>query len=273
MYDDIKSMIREGYARIVTEKCIACSQSTFACGLPEAQALEAARRMGYTSAEIGTVPETANLGLGCGHPVRLASLRPGETVLDLGAGAGMDALLAARLVGPEGLVIGLDFTPEMTALAWENARACGGDNTVFAVGDMEAIPLADAVVDVVIANCAINLAPDKERAFREAARVLKPGGRIAVADIVLLAALPEVLLGSVDAYIGCLSGAALYDEYLAAIAAAGFTDVTVVRRSPFLLAFFPFEAVLRVVRACLSPAETAALERSIIALELIGCKV
>lgn len=184
--------------------------------------------IGYSAAEMAAVPEGANLGLGCGNPTALAHLRPGDCVLDLGSGAGFDALLAAQAVGPDGRVIGVDMTPEMIAKAQANASTAGATNVEFRRGTIEELPVADQSVDVVISNCVINLSPDKPRVFREAFRVLKPGGRLLVSDIVLRAPLPEHVLASVAAYVGCVAGAALEADYLQAIADAGFTAVEVV---------------------------------------------
>ena len=169
------------------------------------------------------IPEGANLGLGCGNPVALASLRPGETVLDLGSGGGIDCFLAARKVGPEGRVIGVDMTAEMIHLARENAQKSGLKNVEFRLGEIENLPLEDGSVDAVISNCVINLSTDKERVFREIYRVLKPGGRMMVSDIVLDGELPAKVKDSVAAYTGCIGGALKRDDYLAAIVKAGFT--------------------------------------------------
>jgi len=179
------------------------------------------------------VPEGANLGVGCGAPLALADVRPGETVLDLGSGAGFDALLAAKAVGPTGRVVGVDMTPEMIARAAAHARVAGATHVEFRQGTIEALPLADASVDVVISNCVINLSPEKPRVFREAYRVLRPGGRLALSDLVLRAPLPPGLLRSAEAYVGCIAGAMLRDEYVAAIEAAGFREVEVVSESTF----------------------------------------
>jgi SAM-dependent methyltransferase len=179
------------------------------------------------------VPPGANLGLGCGNPLQLAGVERGETVLDLGSGAGFDVLLAARAVGPEGRVIGVDMTPAMIARAEANARAAGVASVEFRLGHIEALPVEDASVDVVISNCVINLSPEKDRVFREAFRVLRAGGRLAVSDLVLTAALPAGLLRSAEAYVGCIAGAMLRDEYVAAIGRAGFSSVAVVAEGSF----------------------------------------
>jgi arsenite methyltransferase len=222
--DATRATVRERYGRIAEE-------STSCCGAADSRAAAVSRRIGYSEAEIGAAPQGANLGLGCGNPTALASLRPGETVLDLGSGAGFDAFLAARAVGPEGHVIGVDMTPAMIAKAQDNARAAGITNTEFRLGTIEELPIEDASVDVVISNCVINLSPDKPRVFREAFRVLKPGGRLLVSDIVLRTPLPERIRASVEAYVGCVAGAALKSDYLGAIVDAGFSDVRVAQET------------------------------------------
>lgn len=186
-----------------------------------------ARTLGYSDAELADVPAGSNLGLGCGNPVAIASLTPGQTVLDLGAGAGFDAFLAARAVGPAGKVIGVDMTPEMVAKARANAKKGGYARVEFRLGEIEALPVADASVDVIISNCVINLCPDKRPVYREAFRVLKPGGRIAVSDVVARAALPEEVQRDLALHSGCLAGATVLDELRAILAEAGFTDVAI----------------------------------------------
>ena len=182
--------------------------------------------IGYSAAELDGVPAEANLGVGYGNPTALAALRPGEKVLDLGAGAGLDALIAAERIGPEGRVIGVDMTPAMLARARENAVKAGiADRVEFREGNIEQLPVVDASIDVVISNCVINLSPDKPQVFREAWRVLKPGGRLAVSDIALTEKLPPALAEQAALYSACVSGAMLIDDYVAAIEAAGFVDV------------------------------------------------
>ncbi len=190
------------------------------------------RNVGYADEDLRAVPAGANLGLGCGNPIALASLKPGETVLDLGSGPGFDCFLAANRVGPEGKVIGVDMTAEMLARARENARAGQYTNVEFRLGEIEHLPVADASVDVIISNCVINLAPDKEQVFREAFRVLRPGGRLMISDTVMLKRLPEPVQQSVGAYVGCLAGAIDKQTYLDLVTAAGFGDVQILEESP-----------------------------------------
>ncbi len=178
--------------------------------------------------DLNSVPEGANLGLGCGNPVALASLKEGDVVLDLGSGAGFDVFLAAAVVGPAGEVIGVDMTPEMVDKAKANAVKGGFQNVDFRLGEIENLPVSSSEVDVIISNCVINLSPEKGKVFKEAFRVLKPGGRLMVSDLVLLSPLPEIVRQSVEEYVGCVAGAVMKDEYLAAITAAGFRDLEVV---------------------------------------------
>jgi ubiquinone/menaquinone biosynthesis C-methylase UbiE len=179
------------------------------------------------------LPEDADLGLGCGNPLAFASIREGDVVLDLGSGAGIDCFLAAKRVGPEGKVIGVDMTPEMVEKARINARRGGYGNVEFRLGEIESLPVADNSVNLIISNCVINLVPDKKRAFAEAFRVLGPGGRLMVSDIVLQKDLPEYIKNSVRAYVGCLSGASMKEQYIDAIRAAGFGDVKIVDEKSF----------------------------------------
>jgi len=224
----VHRIVRERYAQIAREgKSV--PEST-CCGPRPA---EVAPRLGYKDAEIAAVPEGANLGVGCGAPLGHAALRSGETVLDLGSGAGFDAFLAAREVGDTGRVIGIDMTPEMLERARRNAAAGGYRNVEFREGRIEALPVEDSSVDLVISNCVINLVPDKAAVYREVARVLRPGGRVVVSDIVLDAPLPEAVAGSVAALTGCVAGAAMRGDYLRTIAEAGLRDIEVVDDKAF----------------------------------------
>ena len=230
--EEIKKVVREGYAKIAKQDSSCCVPANSCCGSTDL-AQDTSKSIGYTEEELKAVPEGANLGLGCGNPVALASLREDETVLDLGSGAGFDCFLAANRVGNTGRVIGVDMTPEMIEKARENARKGNYQNVEFRLGEIENLPVADSSVDVVISNCVINLSPDKRRVFNEAFRVLKPGGRLMVSDIVLLRELPDFIKDSIEAYIGCLSGAIMKDEYIDAIKAAGFEKVRIIDETPF----------------------------------------
>jgi ubiquinone/menaquinone biosynthesis C-methylase UbiE len=201
--------------------------------------------VGYSQEEMDAVPEGANLGLGCGNPTALASLKEGERVLDLGSGAGFDCFLAAKKVGVSGKVIGVDMTPQMLDKARANAKKGNYTNVEFRLGEIENLPVADASVDVIISNCVINLAPDKKRVFEEAYRVLSPNGRLMVSDIVLLKKLPESIQNNVEAYAGCIAGAELKDKYLELIKNAGFEQVTVVDEKTYPLEYIVSESTLK----------------------------
>jgi len=229
---DVKKIVKEGYAKIAVQGGSCCGPASSCCGSVDF-AQDISRKIGYSDEELKTVPESANLGLGCGNPVALASLRDGETVLDLGSGAGFDSFLAANKVGGKGKVIGVDMTPEMIEKAKENARKGSYGNVEFRLGEIEKLPVLDNSIDAVISNCVINLSPDKGKTFQEAFRVLKPGGRLMISDIVLLKKLPKLIKESIEAYIGCLSGAVMKDEYLEKIKAAGFEDVRVIDETAF----------------------------------------
>lgn len=226
--DTIRSAVRESYARVATTGAPCCGTSRCTG--------ETGRHIGYTDEEMHAVPDGANLGLGCGKPTAIASLKEGETVIDLGSGGGFDCFLASSQVGPGGCVIGVDMTAEMLSLARENARKGEYGNVEFRLGEIENLPVADNTADVVISNCVINLSPDKNRVFREAFRTLKPGGRLMVSDIVLLRDLPVEIRNSVEAYVGCVAGAVSRDTYLAGIRDAGFRDVNILKETGF-----PFE--------------------------------
>ena len=223
---EIREMVRDGYTN-VAERASSC------CGGTPPHAADTARKLGYSEDEIEAAPEGANLGLGCGNPTAIDSLRPGEVVLDLGSGAGFDAFLAARQVGPTGRVIGVDMTDAMLEKARENARKAGYVNVEFRKGYIEQLPLEDESVDVILSNCVINLSPEKHRVYCDAYRVLRPGGRLMVSDIVLERQLPEEILRSVEAYIGCVAGASVRAEYMQAIDKAGFREVRIEGETPF----------------------------------------
>ena len=230
---DIKKIVREGYAEIAKKGSCCCSSSpaSACCGPIDPEAIS--KEIGYTEEQIKAIPEDAILGLGCGNPVALASLKEGETVLDLGSGAGIDCFLAAAKVGKDGKVIGVDMTPEMIERGRQNVEKSDYQNVEFRLGEIENLPVADSSVDVIISNCVINLSPDKKKVFEEAFRVLRPGGRLMVSDITLLKELPQKVMDSVDAYIGCISGAIEKDLYLDLIIEAGFADVRVLDETVF----------------------------------------
>jgi len=214
----IESIVRENYGRTATSGLSSENAGVRAI----------AQAFGYSADELSSIPAEANMGLSCGNPTAMANLRPGEVVLDLGSGGGLDVFLAAQKVGPTGRAIGIDMTPQMIELARTNAAKSSITNVEFHLATIEKLPLADASVDVVISNCVINLAADKSAVFREIARVLKPGGRLAISDIALKRTLPEAIVRSVTAYVGCISGAMLIDDYQRELIAAGLSDVLVV---------------------------------------------
>jgi ubiquinone/menaquinone biosynthesis C-methylase UbiE len=215
---EIKNFVRKRYGKIAME-AISCCRST---------STDKALNLRYTEEDLKRVPENSNMGLGCGNPVALASLKEGETVLDLGSGGGIDAFLAAKRVGSQGKVIGVDMTEEMVKKAKETAAKHGYGNVEFKLGDIEGLPIEDNSIDIIISNCVINLAPDKERVFQEAYRVLKPGGRIMISDIVTEGELSEEVKQSLEAWAGCVAGTLEKDQYLALIKRVGFRNVAIV---------------------------------------------
>ncbi len=226
---DIKTMVRARYGEIATGAATGCCAPSASCCAPTdaSGSGDKARRMGYSDADLAAIPEGANLGLGCGNPQAIAALRPGETVVDLGSGAGFDCFLAARQVGPAGRVIGVDMTHEMLAKAHDNAARIGLANVEFRLGELEHLPVADNTADVILSNCVINLVPDKAQVFREAFRVLKPGGRLAISDVVNTAPLSEDLKADTMLICGCVSGAAPAEQIDAWLAEAGFRQIQI----------------------------------------------
>jgi len=225
--DQIRATVREAYGAVASQKqqggCCTGGGGAGCCG----PAGTSSTRLGYSEADLAAVPDGADLGLGCGNPQAIAALEPGQRVLDLGSGGGFDAFLAARQVGPTGQVIGVDMTPEMIVLARGNAAKVGLDYVDFRLGDIERLPVDDASVDVIMSNCVINLAPDKPAVFREAYRVLAPGGRLAISDMVAVGDLPAAIANDPAAYTGCIAGAAPVAELERMIADAGFEHVRI----------------------------------------------
>jgi SAM-dependent methyltransferase len=223
--ETIVERVRQRYGKLAKRRASCCGVTS----LHASTARRLARAIGYGEDELSCGTRAASLGLGCGAPVDLLDLRPGETVLDLGSGAGLDAILAARKVGPEGKVIGVDMTPDMLELARQNAREAVLPQIEFKAGRLEHLPVPDASIDAVTSNCVINLVPDKARVFREVARVLRPGGRLVISDIVLDRPLPAAIQESILAWVGCVAGAARREDYLAQIGDAGLRNVEILR--------------------------------------------
>jgi arsenite methyltransferase len=222
--EEIRTAVRDAYSEIaLADGGSCCGPSPVPCCSDGSVSLE----LGYSSDDLAAVPTGADLGLGCGNPGAIAALQPGETVLDLGSGAGFDAFLAARAVGPTGHVIGVDMTPPMVTKARANAEAGDYAQVEFRLGEIEHLPVADATVDVIISNCVINLSTDKPAVFREAFRVLRPGGRLAISDVVAFADLPDDVRGDLALYSGCMAGASLISELTQILDAAGFVDVVI----------------------------------------------
>ena len=271
--ETIKKAVREGYGKVARESSSCCLPVVSCCGGPS-KAEEVSKKMGYTEEDLKTVPQGANLGLGCGNPVALASLREGETVLDLGAGAGFDCFLAANQVGKAGKVIGVDMTPDMLDKARENARKGNYGNVEFRLGEIENLPVADNHVDVILSNCVINLSPDKRRVFQEAFRTLKPGGRLMVSDIVLTKELPDFVLNSLQAYLGCVAGAAKKDEYLDGIRAAGFEDVRVIDETSFSVEHVAHDPTVKAIveGSGIPPDQLREVGRSVVSVKVQATK-
>ncbi len=234
----LRQKVREGYGKIAGSGGSCCGTAPTCCGSTPATSEDLAKHIGYSAEELAALPEGANMGLSCGNPNALAALQPGEVVLDLGAGGGFDIFIAGKKVGPTGRAIGVDMTPEMLAKARRNIATyrerTGLDNVEFRLGEIEHLPAADASVDVVISNCVINLSPDKPQVWREIARVLKPGGRVAVSDLALLKPLPPAVAESVEALVGCVAGAVLVSETQRMAKEAGLVDVVTETKSSYI---------------------------------------
>jgi len=233
--EKVKEHVKKRYGEIAKTDCSSCSSSccsSSSCGTPPQYV---AWKLGYSPTDIESVPEESVLGLGCGNPVALASLKEGETVLDLGSGGGIDVFLASKKVGPQGKVIGVDMTKEMLDRAKTAALKHGYTNVEFRLGEIEVLPIEDASVDVIISNCVINLAPDKLKVFKESYRVLKSNGRLMVSDLVTEGELPEAVRRSFDAWAGCIAGALKKNDYLDKIKQAGFKNIKVVSAKPYTI--------------------------------------
>jgi len=225
--DTIRGAVRETYGKIAEQGSGCCGGGCGTSGTGTGITGTAAEKLGYSADDVNAVPAGANLDLGCGNPQAIAALKPGETVLDLGSGAGFDAFLAARAVGDRGRVIGVDMTHEMLRKARDNATKANYTNVEFRLGEIEHLPVANASVDVIISNCVINLSPDKPQVFREAYRVLRSGGRLAISDVVAMAALPDAVRSDLALYTGCMAGASQVDELEAMLREAGFNAIRI----------------------------------------------
>lgn len=261
--EQIVEIVRERYGRIAEGKESGCCGPASSCGGGETAV---ALGVGYSKQDLAALPEEANLGLGCGAPLRHLALAAGETVLDLGSGAGVDAFLAAREVGPSGRVIGVDMTPAMLDKARANVRKAGVSNVEFREGRLESLPVESDSVDAVTSNCVINLVPDKGKVFAEVARVLKPGGRLVISDIILDGALPDAVAKDVYAYVGCVSGAMVREDYFGLLRRAGFSGVEVLKDVDYLGAVgdaFPAELAKLLASAGIAPDALTGKVRSV----------
>jgi ubiquinone/menaquinone biosynthesis C-methylase UbiE len=252
--EDIRKIVREKYGEIAEGQRQSCCGPSSCCSPQVPANFQMAKLIGYSDEQLAAVPVGANLGLGCGNPLEHANVQSGETVLDLGSGAGIDVFLAARAVGEKGCVIGVDMTPSMIERARRNCEEAGIQNVEFRLGEIEHLPVADNSIDVIISNCVINLSPEKAQVFAETFRVLKPGGRLIVSDLVLKQKLSERLRNDVSAYVGCIAGASMKEEYLELIRAAKFEKMEVVSENSYDAGLDMVETSLRdeAMRAVLS---------------------
>lgn len=265
----MKDVVKKIYGDIAKGKKKSC------CGPSNCDSRSAtvSERIGYTKEELQAVPEDAVLGLGCGNPVALASLKEGETVVDLGSGAGIDVFLASRRVGDKGRVIGIDMTEDMLKRARENAKKGKFTNVEFKLGDIEAIPLKDNIADCIISNCVINLAQDKQKAFNEAFRILKEGGRLMVSDMVLLKDVSEKIAKSAEMYAGCVAGALKRDDYISKIRNAGFKDISIIKEDPVrFLDYLGSDRVVSNIIVNMSKEEIEDIDSSVVSIKISARK-
>jgi arsenite methyltransferase len=270
----VKKEVRKRYAKVAKTNgsCGCGGVSSGCCSTPSN--VQVSNMIGYSQEEMNAVPDGANLGLGCGNPTALASLKEGERVLDLGSGAGFDCFLAAKKVGKTGKVIGVDMTPEMLEKARANAKKGKYENVEFRLGEIENLPVADNSVDVIISNCVINLAPNKKRVFEEAHRVLAPKGRLMVSDIVLLKPLPKAVQENVEAYAGCVAGAEIKDKYLEAIQKAGFEEIKVIDEKIYPVEYIISESSLKeaIKMSDMTKEEVKAIADTVVSLKVSAKK-
>jgi arsenite methyltransferase len=278
--EEVTKKVRSRYADVAKQSSSCCSggsvsQSSLCCGSSSSiTARDLSKNIGYSDADMDSVPEGANLGLGCGNPIALASLKEGEVVLDLGSGAGFDCFLSASRVGPQGKVIGVDMTPEMLDKARENMRKGNYANVEFRLGEIEHLPVADNSANAIISNCVINLSQDKSQVFKEAFRVLRPEGRLMVSDIVLLADLPQSILSSIEAYVGCIAGASKKADHLEAIKNAGFQEVQVVDETVFPIDSISSDPTVKAIikEAHITPSQIKKIASSIVSIKVSAIK-
>ncbi len=225
--DNIRQAVRKNYTGVAKKGSsgCGCNSNSSCCGTSGAK--DASIQLGYSSDDVNTVPDGANMGLGCGNPQAIAALKPGEVVLDLGSGGGFDCFLASKQVGKSGMVIGVDMTPDMVSKARQNAELNQYSNVNFRLGEIEYLPVADGIIDVIISNCVINLSPEKEQVFKESFRVLKQGGRLAISDVVATNIIPDEMRADMALHSGCISGASTIDEIDQMLRNAGFSDITI----------------------------------------------
>lgn len=267
----IKKQVQKRYGDIATANQCGC-QASGCCG-SAIPANSISTNIGYTAEQLASIPKEADLGLGCGNPTAFASLQEGETVVDLGSGAGIDCFLAANKVGRTGHVIGIDMTPEMITKAQANATKGNFSNVEFRLGEIESLPVESNSVDVIISNCVINLSPEKERVFKEAYRVLKTGGRLIVSDLVLLTPLPPAIKKSVEAYVGCIAGASLKDDYIQFIREAGFKNVVITSETAYPIDIgtnTEVAAIIKKIKA--TEAELKTAQHSVVSIKVIATK-
>jgi arsenite methyltransferase len=270
--ENVKEEVRKRYAKVAKTSGSCCASSVSCCSATSNE--QVSKLIGYSEEEMNSVPEGANLGLGCGNPTALASLKEGERVLDLGSGAGFDCFLAAKKVGKQGKVIGVDMTPEMLDKARANAKKGNYTNAEFRLGEIENLPVADSAVDVIISNCVINLSTNKKRVFEEAYRVLAPNGRLMVSDIVLLKPLPQSVQNNVEAYAGCIAGAEIKDHYLELMRQAGFVEITIMEEKGYPLEYIISEDVFKgaIDRLNITQEELKETANSIVSIKVSAVK-
>jgi arsenite methyltransferase len=266
----IKKIVKEQYGKIAKQNSSCCGTTKSCCGT--ASAKDISKSIGYSEKELKIIPNEANLGLGCGNPLAFALIKPGQTVLDLGSGAGLDAFLAAKKVGKKGKVIGIDMTAEMIEKARDNAKKNAYKNVEFRLGEIENLPVIDNAVDLIISNCVINLSPDKNKVFKEAFRVLKPGGRIIVSDIVLEKELPAQIKKSAAAYVGCVAGAILKSKYIEGIKKAGFKNAKIMDKTVYPIDVSDNEHSRRQVINKIKRDKVKKLENSVVSIKVSAIK-